>query len=411
MSEIDQLVDEANRAVSVGRWHDAEAIWQKVAQKQSDHPLAFHRLGIHAFQRGAYDEAVLALERAVEIKPDDPFIRLMLANAERARGNDVGELEVLDAALTLDPYFYPALLAKGGWQERRGLRKLAGETYRNVLKIAPPQDQWPVGLKDQLAQARSFAQNQSDQLYEHLKAALGSRWSGTGRWAEATSILAGRSKPYHSDSNQLFVPRLPAIPFFEREQFDWVEALEAQTQAIANELQSALSSHADHFQPYIAYKPGDPVNQWAELNHSNRWSTLKLWTGGVRDEENLAACPITAAALQACDLADIDGLCPNAMFSALAPHTEIPPHHGETNARLVVHLPLIVPPNCTYRVGFEQRQWDVGKVLIFDDTLEHMARNDSDELRVVLIFDVWNPLLSLEEREIVRLLTRATRSF
>jgi aspartate beta-hydroxylase len=99
------------------------------------------------------------------------------------------------------------------------------------------------------------------------------------------------------------------------------------------------------------------------------------------------------------------------MFSVLAPHTEIPPHHGETNARLVVHLPLIVPPNCTYRVGFEKRTWEVGKTLIFDDTIEHTARNDSDDLRVVLIFDVWNPLLSEGERDAVRALTNAARTF
>jgi aspartyl/asparaginyl beta-hydroxylase (cupin superfamily) len=99
------------------------------------------------------------------------------------------------------------------------------------------------------------------------------------------------------------------------------------------------------------------------------------------------------------------------MFSALAPHTQIPPHHGETNARLVVHLPLIVPEGCRYRVGFEHRQWRVGEILAFDDSIEHEARNDSDELRVVLIFDVWNPLLSPAEREMVQALSAATRDF
>jgi aspartate beta-hydroxylase len=75
-----------------------------------------------------------------------------------------------------------------------------------------------------------------------------------------------------------------------------------------------------------------------------------------------------------------------------------------------VHLPLIVPENCTYRVGFEHRTWKEGELLIFDDTIEHMARNDSDELRVVLIFDVWNPLLATEERELVRALAAASKS-
>ena len=70
------------------------------------------------------------------------------------------------------------------------------------------------------------------------------------------------------------------------------------------------------------------------------------------------------------DHASIAGNCPNAMFSALAPRTHIPPHHGETNARIVVHLPLIVPEKCGgIRVGFQQREWKVGELLIFDDSI------------------------------------------
>jgi aspartate beta-hydroxylase len=74
-------------------------------------------------------------------------------------------------------------------------------------------------------------------------------------------------------------------------------------------------------------------------------------------------------------------------------------------------LPLIVPEGCRYRVGFEWREWRVGETLIFDDTIEHEAINDSDELRVVLIFDLWNPFLTIPERELVRTLAAAARSF
>jgi aspartyl/asparaginyl beta-hydroxylase (cupin superfamily) len=108
---------------------------------------------------------------------------------------------------------------------------------------------------------------------------------------------------------------------------------------------------------------------------------------------------------------DIAGLCPNAMFSALAPGAHIPPHTGETNARLVAHLPLVVPEKCNYRVGFDWRQWREGKCWVFDDTLEHEARNDSDQLRVILMFDVWNPLLSLAEREMATALAGAMRDW
>ena len=180
---------------------------------------------------------------------------------------------------------------------------------------------------------------------------------------------------------------------------------------IREELKAALASEQKDFTPYINLRAGAPVDQWRELNQSARWSHYSLWKHGQPIEEHLAKCKETRKALEAVDMAEIGGLCPNAMFSALAPHTKIPPHTGETNARLVVHLPLVVPEKCTYRVGFEHRTWKEGEVLIFDDTIEHTARNDSNELRVVLIFDVWNPLLAPEEREVVRAMAAATRSF
>jgi aspartyl/asparaginyl beta-hydroxylase (cupin superfamily) len=89
------------------------------------------------------------------------------------------------------------------------------------------------------------------------------------------------------------------------------------------------------------------------------------------------------------------------MFSLLAPGTRIPPHTGVANTRLVCHLPLIVPPGCGFRVGAETRQWEPGKAFVFDDTIEHEAWNDSAELRVVLIFDVWPWALGEAERRAV----------
>ncbi|GBF58893.1 hypothetical protein PbB2_02582 [Candidatus Phycosocius bacilliformis] len=410
-AQIEAWVAQAERAANSGQWSEAERLWHQVANAQPDHGLAQHRLGIHAFQRAAFAEAEAHLMRAATLIPQDPMVALMLANVRREMGQVEGELAALQLALSADPYFYPALLAKGGLYERQGRLKLAAVTYRNVLKIAPPESQWPPSLADHLRRARKLVTDYQEAMAIKLFEAVGGEASLSSQWREAVSIMAGQTRPYHADCNQLHVPRLPAIPFFDPSDFAWVSSLEAQTGAITDELRAALANKQQDFQPYINYRPGDPVNQWAELNQSTRWSTLSLWRGGIPDLENQAACPQTSAALQAVDMAAIGGLCPNAMFSALAPHTEIPPHHGETNARLVVHLPLIVPDKCLYRVGFEQRRWEVGKVLIFDDTLEHMARNDSDELRVVLIFDVWNPLLSQGERELVQALTQAARSF
>jgi aspartyl/asparaginyl beta-hydroxylase (cupin superfamily) len=69
------------------------------------------------------------------------------------------------------------------------------------------------------------------------------------------------------------------------------------------------------------------------------------------------------------------------------------------NCRLICHLPLIVPEGCWLRVGNETREWEEDKLLIFDDSIEHEAKNPSGEMRIILLFDIWRPELSEAERQ------------
>lgn len=416
MNTVDQMVAAADRAVQAQRWVEAEQLWGDVLRLSPGHPRALYSLGMHAFQRNDLQGAKVLLERSRAVAPGFLPTLNALAVVYGRLGDGPAEIDAIDAALAIEPYFLPGLVAKAVWLERHSTPAAAATMYRNVMRVAPAEANWPATLRAQLLHARDVVDRHARAYEAYLNEQLASLSgdlpaAAAERWREAASIMAGRTKPYVSDSNQLGVPRLPAIPFYDRSMFPWAQELEASTTAIREELEAALAKEQGEFAPYIAYRPGDPVNQWAELNHSKRWSHYSLWRGGAPDEAHLAACPKTRAALEAVDMASIEGLCPNAMFSALAPHTEIPPHTGETNARLVVHLPLIVPPKCTYRVGFERREWRVGEILVFDDTLEHMARNDSDEIRVVLIFDIWNPLIPVAEREMVRRLATAARKF
>jgi len=413
---IETLTQAALRAAQQGQLAQAGRLWREVRQLKPDHPVALHHLGMEALHRGASGEALELLQLAHRAAPAEPMILVSLAMALRERADAEGEGRALTEALTLDPYCLPALLARAALVEREEGGRAAATHYRNALRVAPPERAWPPQLRTALAHARDCVDRASSALSEFLEARLGvarERLSPNEaeRWREAGALLAGRSEPYPSKPNRLLVPRLPAVPFFDRAQFAWVDALERRTAEITEELRAVHAEAREDFQPYVAYEPGTPVNQWKELNHSRRWSSYFLWQHGAPVEAHQRACPRTAEALAEVEMADIGGLCPNAMFSALAPHTHIPPHHGETNARLVVHLPLIVPDNCLYRVGFEHRRWKVGEVLIFDDSIEHEARNDSDELRVVLIFDVWNPLLSAAEREMVREISVALPEF
>ncbi len=168
---------------------------------------------------------------------------------------------------------------------------------------------------------------------------------------------------------------------------------------------------ARHLRPHLPYPKGTPVQPWGELNHSKRWSSLFLWKDGARQPAAAKLCPKTTALMERLPLADLPGYAPTVMFSALDPHTRIPPHTGSTNVRLLCHLPLILPGPAGFRVGNETRAWKMGEAWVFDDTIEHEAWNDADELRVILIIDIWNPLLEPEEQELVKALLAARLEF
>jgi aspartyl/asparaginyl beta-hydroxylase (cupin superfamily) len=206
---------------------------------------------------------------------------------------------------------------------------------------------------------------------------------------------------YSSQCSGVHFPFLPADEFFDRSHFPWLEKVEKKTEAIRLELQSILNDRLE-LRPYVEQKSGTPPNKWTPLDGSLDWGTFFLWEYGVRIEEACARCPETIAALASVPQTVLPGRAPTAFFSLLKPKTRIPPHTGVTNTRAIIHLPLIVPPGCGFRVGGEVREWRVGEALAFDDTIEHEAWNDSDELRAVLIFDVWNPYLTASESRLMQ---------
>ena len=48
---------------------------------------------------------------------------------------------------------------------------------------------------------------------------------------------------------------------------------------------------------------------------------------------------------------------PPRSFRCCKPGVRLPAHTGVSNARAIVHLPLIIPPGCALRVGGETREW------------------------------------------------------
>jgi len=358
-----------------------------------------------AAANGNLPRAIELLEQAGSADPGQPQLWLKLAALRRAAGQPAKALEAVNRALELAELDFIALTMKASLIEKLSPDH-AGQAWANALAQRPAGD-----IPPQLGEALARGEAIRDRWIAEREARL-ERVTGpivkdadpdeAARIARFQSNVLRKTRVFHSEPTHFAFPGLAEREFHPRGEHPWLEAVEAATETIAAELGAVMSAERAELVPYIQYEQHQAMAQWRELNQNRDWTAIHLVQSGKRIEANARHCPQTMALLETLPQPDIPGAGPNAMFSLLAPGTAIPPHVGVNNTRLVCHLPLIVPEGCWFRVGAETRAWERGKAFLFDDTIEHEAANPSDQLRVVFIFDVWNPALSEVEREAVR---------
>ncbi len=402
-----RILQASKAAGAAGRPGESDQLLAQVSQLAPNHPAVLNELGLRMMLRADAAKARELFARATQADPKSPSLWSNLASALHELGRADDEMEAIERALALEPRHLSALLQKGLLIESRGDARNAARAFRNALATVPEGAQIPPTLGAALTHARELVARDDQELAATLEERLdGIRAQHGGlaqrRLDKALQLLTGKARRYNPEPTFLYFPGLPAVEFFERGQFPWLDAIEAAADEIRQELTGALVADRAGLEPYVAYPDGVPLNQWQELNKSRRWSAYFLWNQGVAQEAHMARCPRTVEVLRGAPQCDVARRGPTAFFSILDAHTHIPAHCGITNTRLTVHLPLIVPPQCRFRVGSETRDWEPGKAWVFDDTIEHEAWNDSDTPRAILIFDVWNPFLSDAERDLVR---------
>ncbi|HZF80372.1 MAG TPA: aspartyl/asparaginyl beta-hydroxylase domain-containing protein, partial [Rubrivivax sp.] len=158
---------------------------------------------------------------------------------------------------------------------------------------------------------------------------------------------------------------------------------------------------------FVAVKEGDRIDNYLG-GAKPSWEAFFFYRHGQRFAENHQRCPRTSAVLESLDLSRIPGQTPEVCFSVLAPGTHILPHHGVSNMRAVMHLPLVVPEHCAlHLVDRGVHHWVEGELVMFDDTFLHESWNRSDSVRVIVLMDCWNPHLTTVEREASKVLAPA----
>lgn len=410
------LMGACERAVGEGRESDALRFLKDGQVLLPEHPLVLQELGRRALAAGEPRAARNLLEQAVAAEPRHGPLWLQLAATLRVLALHDAELEALDRALTIDPKHPIALLRKAALLDLMGKRRNATRVYGNALAVVGTNSRLPPGMETLVQEARRRVEQGAAELDAYISERVvelraAHPVADRHRFERCIDLLLGRARLHEPQPTFMRFPHLRDYEFYERSEFPWLEALEARTAEIREECLAVLAGDEEGLEPYVAYRDGLPLNQWRELNNSRRWSAYFLWKNGVRIDGHADRCPRTIAALAATPQVDIPAFGPTGFFSILDAKTHIPPHHGATNTRLTVHVPLVVPPGCTFRVGGDTRPWRAGEAWVFDDTIEHEARNDSDAPRAILLFDVWNPELSAAERDLVRAATHALGEF
>lgn len=364
-----------------------------------------------AFVQQRYADAAAGYERCITLMPGEPAFHFNLGTACEKQGELARAVDAYLAAWRLNPKDARLALFAGAALEAVGRREDAavlfslGDDLDPAVRRAKDRPDIDPEIRRRSATADRVMREHLTRLhatavsaFEREAAAAGGEPPDVARVRNAVWVQTHDHPFTYRTPNQqpslFYMPDLPAMPVVPRERLPWAAALEARTADVRDEYQAAVAAGAEH-SPYVDAATRGPI--WEQLRGKLDWSSLHLYKVGM-ETPFARLFPRTLAALEAADLARIEGRPVELLFSRLRPGAHIPPHFGIGNHRITVHLPLIVPGHCEIRVGSARHAWREGELFAFDDSFEHEAWIRSDRDRVVLIFETNHPDLSPDER-------------
>jgi aspartate beta-hydroxylase len=402
------LAAQAQDLLRQGRISEAESAFARVLETVPDHVEALNVLALSAMRRGQPRRALELLQRAVQSDSQDALSQHHLGRALDASGDAAAALAAHESAVRLRPDFSVGRLYWADSLERAQHIDQAVIQYVRALEDAQKAGRWlspdttPPVLRPLIEHAVVLVRQHRNQAFSRLFEPLVDRFGADSltRIAQTLRVYFKQETAVSSDQRQrptfMFMPGLPATPYFDRALFPWIKDFEHETVNIQAELR-ALLPHPEGSERVFTSEALEKENLRG-AGAPPSWTGYYFYRHGERRDDNCAACPATARALDPLPLARVRGHGPEVLFSVFTPGTHLLPHRGVTNTRVVGHLPLIIPEDCALNVGGELHAWTEGRAVVFDDTYEHEAWNRSTGTRVVLIFDLWNPYLTDIER-------------
>lgn len=248
--------------------------------------------------------------------------------------------------------------------------------------------------------------------YESVRAKYGSHELKRVDRAISVYLKEAQAVPpsEHQKPRLFYFPDLPPGPYHDPKLQPWLETLKAGFEAIREDAVRVLAEDG-HFENFIRFRENVPVESYLS-GQKPAWEAFFFFRHGQRYDDHHVRCPNTSKVLESIELCRIANESPEILFSVMTPGTEILAHHGVTNVRSVMHLPLVVPEGAFLMVhGGGEHHWKAGEPVLFDDTYLHGAKNPSQHTRVVLLMDCWNPHLTVPEKEAMKLLLETISGF
>src|SRR6266480_3759134 len=154
---------------------------------------AHARSGIEALRKGDARKARESFEGIVAAGLADASAYLGLAYACAGLKDHPAARAAVDRALALEPRNLPALIITADYLAALGDARAASSFYRAAVGIAPPADQLPADLRNELRRAEAICERYAAQFSAYLRERLAARGlveqRSTGRFRDSLDIL------------------------------------------------------------------------------------------------------------------------------------------------------------------------------------------------------------------------------
>jgi aspartate beta-hydroxylase len=423
-ANLKNKLEYANSLILSGQVLQAEQLYATILIERPGELAALSALADLAVQRGDFSRAAQFLDDATRQHPRDFQLKLNYAAVLSKTNQLVKGIEQLESVVASAPTFYAAWLFLGQLLDAKGNRAGALQAWFKAVIGAQRAGQWiderttePQIIDQVIAAIEQVRVGRKELLYSSYQD-LRLRYSSK-ELERVDRALSGYLREWNAtppDARQrprfFYFPDLPNQPYQDPFLHTWATQLQSSFEVIRNDALRVFAEDTQ-FRPFLEKRADRPNPEHIKgVGATPSWEAFFFYRHGERFDDNHARCPATSALLESIDLCRISEQAPEICFSVLRPGTEILPHYGVSNVRLVMHLPLVVPEKCALNlIDAGEHSWKEGQLVMFDDTYQHEAWNHSVSPRIVLLMDCWNPHLTPVERVAVKQLVEMITAF